>query len=101
MAKFPFQLSRRWIWFLRSIAATILIVVALSYFIRSEYLRRFVEREMNRHLKEYTVHVGRAYFHPLTFSLDVEDLTLIQTANPAPRWPILSDSMRAFTGGSS
>jgi hypothetical protein len=39
------------------------------YFI-SETLRRYTEQRMNNQLKEYTVHVSRAYFHPLAFSLD-------------------------------
>ena len=39
---------------------------------------------MNHHLKGYRVQVGRAYFHPMAFSLDLEDLTLIQEAKPDP-----------------
>ncbi len=39
---------------------------------------------MNSHLKGYTVHVGRAYFHPLTFALNLSDLKLTQDANPNP-----------------
>ena len=88
MAKFNFHLSRRWTWILGSFAAVILIVAVLSYLIRSESLRRYMEDQMNRNLKGYTVHVGRAYFHPIAFSLDLEDLTLIQDANPKP--PIAS-----------
>ncbi len=84
MAKFPFHLSRRWTWILGSIAAVILIIAVLSYLISSESLRRYMEHRMNRELKEYTVHVGRAYFHPIAFSLDLEDLTLIQNASPNP-----------------
>ncbi len=82
MAKFP--LSRRWTWILSSIAAVLLIIATLSYFISSETLRRSMEQRMNRQLKEYTVRVGRAYFHLIDFSLDLEDLTLIQNANPDP-----------------
>jgi hypothetical protein len=84
MAKVPFHLSKRWTWVLGSIGAVILIIAVLSYLISSETVRRYTEQRMNRHLQEYTVQVGRAYFHPLAFSLVLEDLTLIQNANPDP-----------------
>ena len=101
MVKSPFHLRRRWTWILGSIAAVILIIATLSYFISSEALRRYMEQRMNRQLKEYTVHVGRAYFHPIDFSLDLEDLTLIQNANPDPPLALTGDCMRASTGGNS
>jgi Domain of Unknown Function (DUF748) len=84
MAKIPYHLSRRRVWIPGSIAVLILIVVVLSYFISSDILRRYMEHQMNRYLKEYTVHIERAYFHPVTFSLDLENLTLIQDAAPEP-----------------
>jgi hypothetical protein len=84
MLKFSFHLSRRWTWILGSIAAVVLIVVALSYLIKSEFFRQYIERKVNRHLKGYAVHIGGAYFRPLAFSLGLEDLTLTQDANPSP-----------------
>ena len=84
MAKSPFHLSRRWAWILGITLAVILIISGLSSFIHSEALCRYAERQMNRHLKGYKVQVGRAYFHPIAFSLELEDLTLIQEAKPDP-----------------
>lgn len=84
MAEFPFRLNRRWTWILGGIAAVILLIVLLSYVIKSEALRKYAERQMNHRLKGYTVHIGRAYFHPITFSMDLEDLVLTQDTNPDP-----------------
>src|SRR5512139_2166553 len=84
MAKFPFHLSRQWTWILGGVAAAFLIIIVLSYLISSEYLRQYMEQQMNHHLKGYRVQVGRAYFHPIAFSLDLEDLTLIQEVKPDP-----------------
>jgi hypothetical protein len=59
-------------------------IVALSYLISNESLRRYMENRINGHLKGYTVHIGKAYFHPLAFSLDLDNLILVQDANPNP-----------------
>jgi hypothetical protein len=84
MGKSYFRLSRRWTWVIGIIVGVILVIVALSYLVQSEYLRRYAERQMNRRLKGYTVQIGRAYFHPIGFSLDLDDLVLRQDANPEP-----------------
>jgi len=75
---------RRRVWVLSSIAAVILGIGAVSYLISSESLRRYMENRINGHLKGYTVHIGKAYFHPLAFSLDLDNLILVQDANPNP-----------------
>jgi Domain of Unknown Function (DUF748) len=77
--------GRRW-WarILLGAAAIIIIVGGLSYFISNETLRRYMEHQINSSMKGYRVHVGRAYFHPLAFSLLLRDLTLTQDANPNP-----------------
>jgi len=79
-----FHLSRRRIRVLSSIAVAILGIAALSHLISSESLRRYIENRINGHLKGYTVHIGKAYFHPLTFSIDLDNLILVQEANPNP-----------------
>ncbi|MGD9897160.1 MAG: DUF748 domain-containing protein [Candidatus Methylacidiphilaceae bacterium] len=66
------------------VAAPLLLATILSYFISSEALRSYLERQMNGHLKEYKFQIARAYFHPLSFSLDVDDLILIQESHPFP-----------------
>ncbi len=84
MAKLSFHLNKRWTWVLGIIVAVIFIVTVLSYFIHSDALRRYAEHQMNRRLKGYAVQIGQAYFHPLTFTLDLKDLILTQNANPNP-----------------
>jgi hypothetical protein len=76
--------GRRRTWIICGIISLVLIVIGFSYFISNETLRRYMEHQMNSHLKGYTVHVGRAYFHPITFALNLHDLTMTQDANPNP-----------------
>ncbi len=84
MAALPFRLSRGWIWVLAVIGGVILLVVVLSYVIESESLRDRMEARINGKLEGYTVHVGKVHFHPLSFSLDLKDLSLVQNAAPDP-----------------
>jgi hypothetical protein len=84
MVKIPFHISRRGTWILGVIGLLVLISLLLPYFVSSDILRQYMENKMNRNLKEYTVHIERAYFHPLAFSLDLDNLTLTQDAAPNP-----------------
>ncbi len=77
-------LNRWWVWVLAAIGFLVLLVAVLSYVIQSDALRRYAEKQMNRHLKGYTVRIGGANFHPIGFSLDLNNLILIQNANPDP-----------------
>ncbi len=77
-------LSKGWIRLLIIVAALMIIVVVLSYFISSDLLRNYIESRMNSHLKGYTVRIEKAYFHPINFSLDLDDLILTQNASPEP-----------------
>ena len=61
MAKFSPRLRKALAWVLGIIIAIILVVTVLSYLIHSNALRRYAERQMNHHLKGYTVQIGRAY----------------------------------------
>ena len=82
------SLSRRRIPLLAAIAgivaAPLILATVLSHFISSESLRQYLERQMNSRMKEYTFQIARAYFHPLSFSLDLDDLILIQDRHPFP-----------------
>jgi hypothetical protein len=64
--------------------AFLLIIAILSNFVSSERLRRTMEDRMNKNLKGYTVSIERAYFHVIGFSIDLENLTLVQNAEPEP-----------------
>lgn len=77
-------MSRFWKWVLGIVSFFALLIIVLSYFIPNDFLRRNAERQMNRHLKGYTVRVGKAYFHPVGLSLDLDDLVLIQNEIPDP-----------------
>jgi hypothetical protein len=80
----PFHSNKRWAWVLGIITGVAIIAVVLSYLISSDALRRYMEHRMNSKLKGYTVHIGRAYLHPIAFSVDLDDLTLTQDAAPDP-----------------
>jgi hypothetical protein len=82
--RFSRPFGKRWHWIVGGIIAALLIITGLSYVISSDLLARSLEKRMNRHLREYSVHIGRAYFHPLRLALDLRDLSLMQSANPDP-----------------
>lgn len=70
-------------WLIGIIVGLLVIVIALSFF-TDEPLRRYTERQMNSHLKGYTVRIGRLDLHPLSFAVDLYDVTIVQDANPDP-----------------
>src|SRR5512143_1653820 len=76
--------SRFWKWVLGIAGFSLLLVIVLPYVMRSDALRRYAERQMNGRLTDYTVRVGKAYFHPIGLSLNLEDLVLIQNGIPDP-----------------
>jgi Domain of Unknown Function (DUF748) len=74
---------RHWL----SIAIPIAIVLILAYAVTSlidEPLRRYTEAKVNRALKGYTARIGRLDFHPVGFSLDLNDVVVTQDAHPDP-----------------
>ena len=72
-----------WIWLMGSIAVLVIVAFGLGVFI-NEPLRHYVERQLNTHLQGYTVHVGKLDLHPLRFSVELFDVSIIQDANPDP-----------------
>jgi hypothetical protein len=85
------------------VAFLVLAAVAASFFI-DEPLRRYVERQVNARLQGYTVRIGALDVHPLSFSVDVTDVSLTQDAHPDPpvvRIPALSAGVqwRALLSG--
>jgi hypothetical protein len=81
-ARFP--MSRFWKWVLGTVGFLVLLIIVFSYLIPNDIMRRYAERQMNRHLTDYTVRVGKAYFHPIGLSLDLDDLVLVQNEIPDP-----------------
>jgi hypothetical protein len=75
---------RRWaLWTVGILVVLVLLAVIGSFFI-DEPLRRSMERDVNRRLQGYTATIGKLDFHPIGFSLDLEDVTIVQDENPDP-----------------
>jgi hypothetical protein len=68
------------------LTAVVLIGVAVVFvrFFVDEPLRQTMERNINRQLQGYTVHIRALKFHPLGGSLDLIDATISQDAHPDP-----------------
>jgi uncharacterized protein DUF748 len=89
-------MRRRWIWVGGILLALIVLAFVAARFIDAP-LRRVVERNVNHRLVGYTARIGQLHFHPLGFSLDLEDVTLIQDAHPDPpiaRFPRIDASVQ-------
>ncbi len=63
-----------------------LLIAGISFYLDA-ILRASIERNINRQLKGFSVHIRAASFHPIGFSLDLLDATAVQTAHPDP--PVL------------
>ncbi|HSF57102.1 MAG TPA: hypothetical protein VLD83_03445, partial [Candidatus Binatia bacterium] len=77
-------MSRRLMIWSGGILAVIFIAVFVFAYFVDEPLRRRVESEMNARLKGYTVRIEKLDFHPIGLSLDLENLSIYQTAKPDP-----------------
>lgn len=94
---------RRWRWVAVQLLVLIVLVLA-SAVLLDEPLRRVVEANVNARLKGYSAHIAALDFHPLGFSLDLKDVTVVQDAHPDPpvaQIPLLSASVhwRALLSG--
>jgi hypothetical protein len=74
---------KSFLWIGGSVLLILLLVVVAAYLL-DEPLRRKMEADLNKSLKGYTVHIGRLDFHPIGLSLDLEELTIYQSAHPDP-----------------
>lgn len=61
-----------------------ILLICLALFFINEPLRRYIETNLNENLKGYSVKLEKVDVHPLGFSIDLENLTLRQEANPDP-----------------
>ncbi len=72
-------------WMAITIPIAVLLVIAYTIaFLIDEPLRGYTETKMNRALKGYTARIGKLNFHPLGFSLDLDDVVVTQDAHPEP-----------------
>ncbi|MBS0169001.1 MAG: DUF748 domain-containing protein [Nitrospira sp.] len=59
-------------------------IILLAATIADEPMRTYIEEKTNASLKGYTLHIEKLNLHPLTLSLDLENVTLIQHRHPDP-----------------
>ncbi len=77
-------LFRSW-WFRIGAAVGVLVLIAyVAAFFIVDPLRRQTEARINAALSGYTVRIGRLDFHPIGFSLDLEEVEIRQNASPDP-----------------
>ncbi|MCW5798808.1 MAG: DUF748 domain-containing protein [Nitrospira sp.] len=74
----------RWITWMGGIALVLVTAVLLAATIADEPVRKYVEDKANASLNVYTLRIGKLDLHPLTLSLDLENVTLIQKRHPDP-----------------
>src|SRR5918994_1780771 len=71
------------IWLAAIFGVLVILVIIAAVFI-DEPLRRRTEAKINASLKGYTVRIEKLDFHPIGFSLDLENSVITQDANPEP-----------------
>jgi len=74
-------MRNRWVWITLGLVA--LFVAGVSFY-ADTVLRDSLQRNINQQLKGYSVRIGAVSFHPIGFSLDLIDTSLIQNRNPNP-----------------
>ena len=74
----------RFWWWIVGIVVVLLLIIGLAVAFIDEPLRAYAERELNRRVEGYTFHIGKLDFHPIGLSIDLEDVTVIQTDHPDP-----------------
>lgn len=68
---------RLWVWLVAApVGLLFLLIIALSFI--DEPLRAYAERELNRRLPAYTVQIGALGLHPLSLSVDLENVIVRQ-----------------------
>ena len=77
------RLRKLGLWVGGVVAALIVIIVAGSFAVDAP-LRRYMESTLNHKLKGYSVRLPAVSFHPLGFSLTLEDMVITQDAHPRP-----------------
>src|SRR5438132_12049272 len=79
--RMPHARWQRWALIVLTFVVTLSIIAA---FFIEEPLRRKIESNMNASLKGYKVSIRKLDFHPIGFSLDLEDWIVRQDAHPDP-----------------
>jgi hypothetical protein len=79
----PSRRHRLW-WWVLGVPVVFLVILGLALAFIDEPLRTYAERELNRHVEGYTFHIGALDLHPIGLSLDLENVTIVQTDHPDP-----------------
>ncbi|MGC3975065.1 MAG: DUF748 domain-containing protein [Nitrospira sp.] len=79
----------KWLWWVAALVGFMLVIVTAASLL-DEPLRAYAERQVNQRLPAYTVHIGALDLHPLTLSLDLEDIVVKQKENPDPPLALIS-----------
>ena len=74
----------RWLRWTGLLVGLLVLGLLLAAAVMDEPLRGYIERNSNQQLEGYQLRIGKLDLHPLNLSLDLEDVTLIQTAQPDP-----------------
>ncbi len=77
-------LITRWILWVGAIAFVLVMAMVLVAAIADEPVRKYIEDKANASLHVYTLRIGKLDLHPLTLSLDLENVALIQNRHPDP-----------------
>ena len=74
----------RWMKWVGGIVVVLVTAMLLVAVIADEPARKYVEDKANASLSVYTLRIGKLDLHPLTLSLDLENVTLVQKRHPDP-----------------
>lgn len=74
----------RWLKWTGILVVVLLVLAVIVASFMDEPVRGYVERQVNRQLKGYSLHIGKLDLHPLSLSLDLENVRFIQNRNPEP-----------------
>src|SRR5918997_3623654 len=74
---------RKALWWSVGILGVLALVIGLVLAFIDEPLRRYAERQLNQ-VEGYTFRIGMLDFHPIGFSVDLENVTMFQTEHPNP-----------------
>ncbi|MBA2487531.1 MAG: DUF748 domain-containing protein, partial [Nitrospira sp.] len=72
-----------WVWLIAVPAGLLVLVIIVLSFL-NEPLRAYAERQINQRLPAYTVRIGALDLHPISLSLDLEDVIVRQKDHPDP-----------------
>jgi hypothetical protein len=75
---------KRWVRITAGVLALLVLLLVAATFLIEKPLRGYMEREVNRRLDGYTVSIGRLDLHPIGFSVDYDDIVVVQDAHPDP-----------------